>query len=341
MLHAPRMSNGTTRSGSVALIGRPNVGKSTLLNALVGEPLAITSPHPQTTREAVRGVLTKPTAQYVFIDTPGVHAPRTRLGRWMNDVAMRAARETDAVVLVAEVPRDVPPGANRGVASRDGRGEPMPNDADLKLASELPKRPTILALNKIDRLRDKAMLFPFIAAFNEAHPFTATVPLSARRKDGIDRLLDELHPLLPEQPPLYELDTLSDQPVRFFVAELVREQVLRHTRQEVPHGVAVVVERFDDGAVADGARRGQERDAKPPRIAVAIHVAREAHAKILVGAGGRMLKSIGIAARARIERMLGTRVYLELRVRTAPGWMDDEEQLRELGYGRRDAQGDR
>jgi GTP-binding protein Era len=306
---APAKPAARRRSGRVTLIGRPNVGKSTLLNTLLGQPLAITSPHPQTTRELVRGVLTIDAAQFVFIDTPGIHTPRTRLGRWMNDVARQAAYDADAVVLVAETPRD---------DDASGRGQHL-IEADLALASELPEMPTVLVLSKVDRMKDKTGLLPFIAAFAQAHPFVATVPLSARRKLGIDRLLDELRPLLPEQPWLFEPDTLSDQPERFFVAELVREQILRLTRQEVPHGVAVVVESFDESAV-------------PQRIEVTIHVARKAHTKILVGAGGRMLKSIGTAARARIEQMLATRVHLALRVRAAPDWMNDEARLRELGY---------
>jgi GTP-binding protein Era len=296
-------------------MGRPNVGKSTLLNALVGQPLAITSRHPQTTRESVRGVLTGQAAQFVFVDTPGIHAPRTRLGKWMNEEARQAARGADAVVLVVEAPRD-------------GDPHPKPNDADLALASELPSVPTILALNKVDRLGDKALLLPVVAAFGEAHRFAATVPISAKRNDGIDRLLDELRAIVPEQPLLRDPDALSDQPERFFVSEFVREQVLRHTRQEVPHGVAVVVERFDSAA-------------NPPRIEAVIFVAREAHTKILVGAEGQMLKSIGTAARARIERMLGTRVFLQLRVRVAPDWMNDESRLRELGYVGHTAEGER
>ncbi len=296
-----------TRSGHVALVGRPNVGKSTLMNALVGQPLAIVSPRPQTTREAVHGVLTAEGAQYVFIDTPGVHAPRSRLGRWMNDVARQAAHDADAIVLVVEA------------ATLESQ---TILDTDVALAAELPDVPTVLVLSKIDRVKDKASLLPVIAAFAEAHPFAATVPLSAKHKDGIDSLLGELRLLLPEQPLLFEPDTLSDQPERFFVAELVREQVLLHTRQEVPHGVAVVVERFDEGV-------------KPTRIEAVIHVAREAHTKILVGAAGRMVKSIGTAARARIERMLGTKVHLELSVRATPDWMNNEARLRDMGYGRR------
>jgi GTPase len=292
-------------AGRVALVGRPNVGKSTLLNALLGEPIAITSLHPQTTRDTVRGVLTAGKTQFVFVDTPGIHAPRTRLGHWMNETARQAARDADVIVLVVEAPRD-------GQAANAGA-------ADLALAAELPRRPLALAINKIDRLKDKSLLLPLIASFAERHPFAVMVPMSAKRANGTDRLLKDIGPLLPVQPFLFEADTLSDQPVRFFVAEFVREQILKHTRQEVPHGVAVVVERFDEsGPIA--------------HIEVAIHVAREAHKKILVGAQGRMLKNVGTAARARVEQMLSRQVHLQLWVRATPGWMDDPARLRELGY---------
>jgi GTPase len=294
-----------TRAGRVALIGRPNVGKSTLLNTLLGEPIAIVSLHPQTTRDTVRGVLTAGDTQFAFVDTPGLHEPRTRLGKWMNETARQAARDADVLVLLVEAPRD--------------DKAPRPSPADLALAAELPKLPTVLAINKVDKLKDKSQLLPLIAAFAEAHPFATTVPISARRANGTERLLAEVRALLPEQPFLFESDTLSDQPVRFFVAEFVREQILKATRQEVPHGVAVVVERFDESG-------------KMPHIEVAVHVARDAHKKILIGAQGQMLKRIGTAARARVEQMLERRVHLQLWVRTTPDWMDDPARLRELGY---------
>ncbi len=298
----------TTRAGRVALVGRPNVGKSTLLNALLGQSIAITSPHPQTTRTTVRGVVTRGDAQYVLLDTPGLHAPRNRLGRYMNEGAVEAVDGADAVVLLVEAPR---PGA-----------PPGPADADLSLLSQLPSRPAVLAINKVDRLVEKAELLPFIAAFAERLPeLRATVPISARRRQGLDALLDELAALLPAQPLLFEPETLSDQPVRFFVAEFVREQVLRKVRQEVPHGVAVVVDAFDDSG-------------KVPRIEATIHVTREGHKKILVGAKGAMLKSIGTAARARVEAMLESHVHLRLQVRATPDWADSDARLRELGYGK-------
>ncbi len=292
-----------TRSGRVALVGRPNVGKSTLLNALLGEPIAIISPHPQTTREPVRGVLTRGATQYVFIDTPGLHDAKTRLGHRMNDQAQATAREADAVVLVAETRAD---------------------ERDLALAGKLGQivgdAPAVLVLNKIDKLKDKALLLPVIAAFGAVRPFAAVVPMSARRGDGTDRLLAALEEVLPEQEMLYPPDTLSDQPERFFVAELVREQILAHTWQEVPHGVAVVVERFEDGKTVT-------------HIDIAVHVAREGHKGILVGTKGVMMKAIGTAARLRVEQMLGRKVHLSMRVRATPGWMDDPAKLAELGYG--------
>jgi GTP-binding protein Era len=296
---SPTPPEPATRSGRIAIVGRPNVGKSTLLNALLGEPIAITSPLPQTTRDAIRGVLTVGPTQYVFVDTPGVHAARTKLGERMNEAAREQARDADALVLVVE---------------------PKLDDRDLALAKELPKLPTILAINKVDTIKNKAELLPLLERFSKAHAFDAMVPISARRANGMKGLLDELRERLPEQPFLFEADTLSDQPTRFFVAEFVREQVLRMTKQEVPHGVAVVVERFDE-------------EAKVPRIELAIHVAREAHKGILIGAKGAMLKAIGTKARERVEEMLGRQVHLQLWVRATPDWMNDPRKLREMGYG--------
>lgn len=293
-----------SRSGRVAIVGRPNVGKSTLLNTLLGEPIAITSSQPQTTRSIVRGVLTDAAGatQYVFVDTPGLHVPRTRLGVHMNLLAREATREADAIVLVVE---------------------PAPAKEEEALVAELPERRTVVVVNKVDRVKDKPALFPRLASLGEGHNFAAIVPLSARRTDGMDALLGEIRKLLPAQPFLYPADTLTDQPTRFFVAEFVREQILAHTRKEVPHGVAVVVERFDESG-------------KIPHIELAIHVSRESHKKILIGARGQMLKAIGTEARARVEQMMGTQVHLQLWVRATPGWMEDPVRMRELGYGEED-----
>jgi GTP-binding protein Era len=298
------------RAGGVAIVGRPNVGKSTLLNALVGEPIAITSPHPQTTRATVRGVLTAGDSQYVWLDTPGLHSPRTELGRRMNKAARRAALDADVLVVI--------------VAAPTGSGRDELGHADSRMIAELPSMPTVLVVNKIDRLKDKARLLPFLASLPASRAIGATVPVSATKGDGLSELLAEVRALLPRQPFLFEPDTLSDQPMRFFVAEFVREQVLRHVAQEVPHGVAVVVERFDESGPATA-------------IEVTVHAARESHKKILVGADGRMVKRITADARQRIERMLCRTVHLQVRVRITSGWVDDPQRLRALGYTAGDA----
>jgi GTP-binding protein Era len=293
-----------TRAGRVAIVGRPNVGKSTLLNGLLGEPISIISHHPQTTRDAVRGVLTQQSAQIVFVDTPGLHRPRTRLGARMNAIARKSAREADVIVFVA-----------------DAAASAAPTDEDLVLLRELaPQTPTVLVLNKVDRVKDKATLLPLLESYSKVHAFAAIVPMSAKRGDANERLLGELRALLPEGPMLYEPDTLSDQPTRFFVAEYVREQILAKTRQEVPHGVAVVVERFDEAA-------------RVTRIDLAVHVPRESHKKILIGARGATMKAIGTDARKRVEAMLGRHVDLRLWVRVTPDWYDRDDQMRALGYG--------
>lgn len=305
---APRSSPAisVTRAGRVAIVGRPNVGKSTLLNALIGEPIAITSPHPQTTRTTVRGISTVGDSQFVWLDAPGFHSPRSELGREMNRAAHRALRDADVAVVLAAAPRD-------GAPDKFG-------DADRSIIRELPPMPMVLAVTKIDRLKDKSLLLGFLQSLSQLREFRAAVPISAKTGDGLDAFTAEVRTLLPEQPPLFELDTLSDQPTRFFVAEYVREQILKHVAQEVPHGVAVVVERFNESE-------------QVVIIDVTVHASREGHKKILVGAEGKMVKRITSAARTRIERLLAREVRLTLRVRVTAGWMDDASRLRALGYG--------
>jgi GTPase len=295
-----------SRAGTVALVGRPNVGKSTLLNALLREHVAITSHHPQTTRDRVAGILTLPHVQLVFQDTPGIHTPKTRLGRRMNDVAAGTAMDCDAVVFMT-----------------DARSpEVRPDDREALLAIPTQKK-TVLVISKIDRIEQKAALFEVLAAHAALREFEAVVPISAKKRDGLDRLVDVLTPLMPEGDPLHAPDEISDKPVRFFVAELVREQILTRTRQEVPHGVAVTVDAFE------------EATPKRPtaRIALTVHVAKDSHKGIVIGEGGKMLAAIGTAARARAERLLGHRVHLDVRVRATPGWFDDAARLTDLGYG--------
>jgi GTP-binding protein Era len=206
------------------------------------------------------------------------------------------------------------------VAPRDGERDTLA-DADRAIIAELPPMASVLAITKIDRLKDKARLLKFLHSLSQGRAFHAAVPISAKTGDGLPSLMTEVRTLLPEQASLFEPDTLSDQPTRFFVAEYVREQILRHVAQEVPHGVAVVVERFDESA-------------EVVVVEATVHASREGHKKILVGADGKMIKRITAAARLRIERLLARDVRLNLRVRTTQGWMDDVTRLRALGYGR-------
>lgn len=295
------------RAGTIALVGRPNVGKSTLLNALLGERIAITSHHPQTTRDRIAGILTSHElgAQLVFLDTPGVHAPRHELGKRMNELAAAAARDADVVVFMTDVGKDP---------------RPAVRDDDRRILAGIPaEKATILVVNKVDRVTPKAKLFPVLEAYGAARDFAAVIPVSALRTDGVQRVAREAAALVPEGPPLHPEEELSDKPLRFFVAELVREQILRRTREEVPHGVAVTVEAYDDGP-------------KLARIAVTIHVAKESHKAILIGQKGKMLATLGAAARRRAETLVGKKVHLETFVRTTPRWFDDPARLADMGY---------
>ncbi len=286
------------RSGRVALIGRANAGKSTLLNAIVGEKIAIVSPHPQTTRQRLLGILTDSEGQIVFVDTPGVHAPRHRLGVQMVHEATEAQRDVDAIVIVADARAHV---------------------ADPKLLETLPKSvPVICALNKVDLVHPKDKLIPVLAAWSKIYDFAAIVPISAKTKSGIQRLLSELRERMPEGEASFAEDTLTDKPVRFMVAEFVREQILLRTREEVPHGIAVTVDTFD------------EDEKKGHKVALTVHVVKESHKKIVVGKGGAMLKSVGIAARRQLERLLGQKVHLKIWVRVTPDWVDDPTALGQL-----------
>lgn len=293
------------RAGTIALVGRPNVGKSTLLNALLGERIAITSHHPETTRDRIAGIVTREHAQLVFLDTPGIHRPRHRLGERMNDLAADAAASADVAVFMTDV-TETP--------------DPKPREDDRSILTTIPAgTPTIIVVNKIDRVKPKALLFPVLDAYGTIRDVAAVVPVSALKRDGVERILDEVEKHLPESPPLYDPEEISDKPVRFFVAEFVREQVLRRTRQEVPHGVAVTVDTFEEGP-------------KMTRIAVTVHVAKDSHKGIIIGDGGKMLGAIGKAARERAEHLLGRKVHLSTFVRATPGWFDDPKRLADLGY---------
>ncbi len=292
------------RSGFVAVIGRPNVGKSTLINAWLGQKIAIVSPKPQTTRNRLRGILTRPDAQVIFVDTPGIHQPHHKLGEFMVETAVRALPEADVILWIVDV-SVLPMAGDRQIAAL--------------LADKAPGRPVILALNKADLVKPQD-----VAAHSEAHLALVDEPdwllISATRGDNRDELLDKVISHLPLGPRYYPADQVTDQQERFIAAELVREQVLRHAHQEVPHAVAVVVQEFK--------RRSEDMT----YISASIYVERESQKKILLGAGGQLIKRIGKAAREEIERMVGTRVYLDLWIKVRPKWRKKEQELRRFGY---------
>jgi GTP-binding protein Era len=292
------------KSGFVALVGRPNAGKSTLLNRLVGQKLAIVSDKPQTTRNRITGVRNFPDGQVVFVDTPGVHRPLHRLNVRMVDAALEALRQVDVVTAVVDA------------------SEP-PGGGDRYLMDILAKvrKPKVLALNKVDVLvKEKAL--PLIERYH-AFGFADIVPISALKGDNVDRLEQVLLSHLPEGPPFYDDDYLTDQPERFFVAELVREQVLHHTRAELPFSSAVVVDKFD------------EPDEKGLlRLYCTILVERESQKPIVIGRAGEMIKSIGTAARKELEQFFGARVFLDLRVKVRADWREDDRMLDEIGLPR-------
>jgi GTPase len=287
-------------------VGRPNVGKSTLLNAALGEPLAIVSPVPQTTRDRILGVVHRPHAEIVLLDTPGIHKPHSRLGRMLNRTARLAADDADVVVFVTSAPT----------------GPPRVHPGDRTLLADIGKDvPTILVVNQIDRVKDKSRLLPLLEELGKVRDFAAVVPISALRGNGVSRVLDEIEKALPEGPPRFDKDALTDMPTRFFAAEFVREPILLSTREEIPHAVAIEIDRFEE--------RGEM-----VHIDATIHVEREGQKRILIGRGGEKLKAIGTAARRRIEALTEKKVYLALWVRVTPDWTDSERRLTELGYGK-------
>jgi GTP-binding protein Era len=316
----PAPPEGPLRSGSVALIGRANVGKSTLMNAALGTPLAIVSHTPQTTRDNLLGVLHRGNAELRMLDTPGLHKPKSELGRVMNHHAREAARAADVVVFVTALP---PAGRLRPDAVL------APHPGDLTLLQSFKEaaadggaaaKPVVLAINKVDLAKDKSALLPLIEAFSKVLPFAAVVPLAATRAHQTDRLLDEVAALLPEGPWQFGPDDLTDRPTRYFAAEYVREQILRATRLEVPHAAAVTIDRF------------VEAGSGPVEIDVTIHVERPGQKKILIGTAGEMLKQIGTRARLRVKELLDRKVILKTWVRVTPAWRSNAQRLAEMGY---------
>ena len=301
----PTKSPKKQRAGTVALLGRPNVGKSTLLNALCGERIAITSHHPQTTRDRIAGIVNRPGTQVVFLDTPGVHSAKHKLGERMNHLATSSAADCDVVIFMTDV-------------GTQPQNKPRPED--LAILRGVPDgKPVILVINKIDRVKPRELLFPVLEEHAKMRDFAAVVPVGALRGDGAERLIEEISKLLPEGEPIYGEDEITDKPVRFLVSEYVREQILRRTREEIPHGVAVTIEAFEEGP-------------KAHKISATIHVAKDSHKGILIGNGGQMLKEIGMAARKRAEQLVGHKIHLTTFVRATPKWFDDPARLAEMGY---------
>jgi GTP-binding protein Era len=303
------MSEDTPRSGRAAIVGRPNVGKSTLLNSLLGQKLAITTSKPGTTRSSLLGIYAQkdPPTQIAFIDTPGMHRPSNALGRALQEDAKAGLSGADVVVFVTEVPKTPLTTA-----------QPFPGHADAEVLQQLRDigRPVVLVINKVDRFKSKGALLPLLERAQKSFDYAALVPLSALRKDNLPALVHALREQLP-QGLAYDPELLTDKPQRFFASELVREAVLTHTRDEVPHGVAVVIDRF-------------EENPKLSRVSATIIVSKPGHKGIVIGRGGELMKQIGSDARLAMEELFERKVFLELWVKVIPDWMNDPAKVQSL-----------
>jgi GTP-binding protein Era len=295
-------SSGPFVSGFVSILGRPNVGKSTLLNALVGTKVAIVADKPQTTRTIIQGVLTLSEGQIVFLDTPGIHKARSRFNRRMMESVREALSERDLLVYVAS--------ANAPFTEAEGEALDM-----IKKSGA----PIILALNKIDAVKHKAALLPLLDQYRDAHDFAEYIPISALKSTGLDKLRRAILSRLPEGPPYFPADHITDQPERFLATELIREKIILKTREEVPHSIAVVIDFW-------------EEKPKITRIGATIYVEREGQKGIVIGAKGAMLKVIGTEAREEMERLFGRKIFLELQVKTRPDWRENKAFLSMLDW---------
>ena len=293
-----------TKTAFVAIVCRPNVGKSSLLNALLGEKVAIVSTKPQTTRTRITGVLTRENTQFVFIDTPGLHKPRTKLSEYMVKQVNESVADVDVAVLVVEP-----------------AGEIQKAEQELMASFQAQRIPAILAINKIDTLDLREKLMPRILAFSQAHPFEAVVPISALKGDGVDAVLDELEKFAAPSPFFFDEDTLTDQPERVIVAEIVREKLLKNMYDEIPHGVAVTVERMHE-----------REEQQLIDIEVQIYCEKESHKGMIIGKGGGMLKRVASQAREDIEHFLRCKVNLKCWVKVREDWRNRENVIRSFGF---------
>ena len=292
-----------TKSGIITICGRPNVGKSTLTNALVGEKVAIVTNKPQTTRNRICGVRTRGESQFVFVDTPGLHKARTRLGDYMVNVVKESVADVDAVMLLVE---------------------PIPNvgGPEEQLIARMKKLscPAVLVINKVDTLDKKEKLLEVIQTYEQVHQFQAVVPISAKTGEGVDELLDVLESYLPQGPQLFPEDMTSDQPERQMMAEILREKLLLCLDKEIPHGTAVEITRF------------AERDDEVVEVEATIYCEKNSHKGIIIGKGGSMLKKVSTLARQDMERFMGTKVYLQTWVKVKENWRDNPAAIQNFGY---------
>ena len=291
------------KSGIITICGRPNVGKSTLTNTLVGEKIAIVSSKPQTTRNRICAILNRDDTQFVFVDTPGLHKARTRLGDYMVDVVRKSVADVDGVMLLVE------PVANIGPAEQELIGRIKQIGA-----------PSVLVINKIDTVEEKEKLLEIMAVYGQAHDWDAIVPISAQNGDGVDELLNILAKWIPEGPQLFPEDMVTDQPERQIMAEIVREKLLRNLDKEIPHGTAVEVTRFT------------QRDNDIIDCHVTIYCEKESHKGIIIGKKGAMLKKISTHAREDMEAFMGAKVYLETWVKVKENWRDNPNAIQNFGY---------
>jgi len=296
-----KAGDGKYRAGFVAIIGRPNAGKSTLLNRYVGQKVAIVTSKPQTTRNRIQGIVTRPEGQIVFIDTPGLHEAHTVLNRQMMREVAAALEGIDVLLMMVDASA-TQPHADQLLLDKGKRFEGK----------------GILALNKTDRV-PKPKLLPLLEAFSKAFPFAALVPISALKGNGCEELLAEILKQLPEGVPFFPEDQVTDQPERFLASEIVREKAIQLTYHEVPHALRVMIDKF-------------EETPKILRIEATLNVERDSQKKILIGKKGEMLKKVGTEARKELETLLGTKIYLGLFVKVAPGWRDNPQQVRELDW---------
>jgi GTP-binding protein Era len=293
----------TFKAGFAAILGRPNAGKSTLVNRLVGQKVAIVSPKPQTTRNRIQGIVNREGAQIVLIDTPGIHKPENELGRQMMEEVRQALQALDVLLLIVDAKADF------------GGGD--------RFALEMVKNakaPAILLLNKVDAVA-KERLLPLIEHYSKEHEFVEIIPISALTGDGLEIVLNEIIKRLPENPPYFPPEQYTDQPERFLASEIVREKAIVASRQEVPYAIAVLVDSFEEGA-------------KLIRIRATIYVERDGQKGILIGKGGAMLKKIGTEARLELEELLGTKIYLGLYVKVLEDWRDRPALVRQLDWHR-------